>query len=205
MIIHEVSQNTPEWLKVRASKPTSSKFSCLITGSGLPSKSLSDYAMELATEAYLGAPIDDGFNGNKYTERGHELEPEARADYEMLKQTKVQEVGFMTDDLLRWGSSSDGLVGENGLVEFKNLISKTFMKLLVYVKKHNKTPPEYIPQLQGELFVSERKWVDIVFYNPNFDTIIHRHYPNLEYHATLKKQLMLCIAERNNILKLAKS
>ena len=205
MIPHLVKQNTPEWLKLRASKPTSSKFSCLITGTGLPSKSLPDYAMELATEAYLGAPIDDGFKGNKYTERGHELESESRADYEMLKQVRVQDVGFMTDDLMRWGSSSDGLVGEDGLVEFKNLISKTFMKLLVYVKKHNKTPTEYIPQLQGELFVSERKWVDIVFYNPNFDTIIHRHYPDLAFHKTLEKQLKLVITERNRILKIAKS
>jgi len=205
LIIHDVIQGKPEWFALRAGKPTSSAFKSLITGTGKPSTSMLEYAEALALEVHLGEPVDDGFGGNKYTDRGTELEPLSRADYEMTRQVKVQEVGFMTDDLMRWGASSDGLVGNDGVVEFKNLIAKTFFKLYLACKKNNVTPPSYRPQLQGELFVTGRKWVDIVFYHPDFESIIHRHYPNLEYHATLKKQLMLCIAERNNILKLAKS
>lgn len=205
MIIHECEQGSDEWFKLRAGKPTSSNFKKIITGAGLPSSSLKKYAYELATEAYIKGPIDDGFKGNKYTDRGTELEPESRADYEMLKQTKVREVGFITDDLMKYGASTDGLVGDEGIVEFKNLISTTFMELLVYTKTHNKTPPGYIPQIQGELFVAERKWCDIVFYNNSFKTIIHRHYPIPKYQAALKKQLMVCITERNRLLKIAKS
>ena len=202
MIIHDVEQGTDPWLKLRAGKPTSSKFSSLVTGTGQPSKSLEDYAIQLATEKYIGGPIDDGWQGNKFTERGHELEAESRADYQMTRQVTVEPVGFVTDDLMRWGASTDGLVGDDGLVEFKNLIATRFMKLLIYVAKHNKTPPEYIPQVQGELFVTERQWCDIVFYHPQFDPIVFRHEPDPKFQSTLKDQLTKVIAERNNILKL---
>jgi len=205
VIPHKFKQYSDKYWKTKNGKPSSSKFNCLVTGTGKPSTSLPKYALELATEMYLGERIDDGFSGNKYMDRGTKLEPLARSEYEMLRQVKVQEIGLITDDLMRYCTSTDGIIGDDGVVEIKNLISTTFMEALIYYKKNKKTEPKYIPQLQGELFISERKWVDLVLYNPAFEPIIHRHYPNLEYHATLKKQLMSCIAERNNILKLAKS
>lgn len=203
MIIHEMNQGTPEWFKVKAGVPSSSCFSQIITGTGKPSDSLKKYALKLATEKHLGKSIDDGFSGTKYMDRGTELEPESRADYEMLHQVTIREVGFITDDLGRWGASTDGLVNDDGLTEFKNLISTSMMALLVYLAKNpGKTEPKYIPQIQGELFVTEREWCDIVFYHPDFDPIIHRHYPDLVFQAALKAQLVKVIAERNNILKL---
>lgn len=205
MIIHEMEQGTPEWFAEKAGKPSSSNFHLLITGSGKPSTSLTDYAMSLATEKYLGEPINDGFAGNKYTRRGTELEPLSAADYEMNNQVKIRHVGFITDDLKRWGTSTDGLINDDGIVEFKNLIAKTFMELLVKTKANNITPLGYIPQIQGELFVTQREWCDIVFYHPQFKPIVHRHYPDLGFHKTLEKQLKLCIAERNRIVKLVKS
>jgi len=205
LIIHEFKQYSEEYWRAKNGKPSSSKFSCLVTGTGKPSTSLPKYALQLATEMYLGKPIDDGFGGNKYMDRGTELEPLSRSEYEMLRQVKVQEVGLVTDDLMRYCTSTDGLIGDDGVAEFKNLISTTFMEALIYYKKNKKTEPKYIPQLMGELFITERKWVDLVLYNPAFsEPIIHRHYPNKEYFAVLEKQLMLCIAERNNILKLVR-
>ncbi len=202
MIIHDCIQGTPEWLKLRAGKPTSSKFGSLVSGLGKPSEGLQEYAHLLAVEKYLGGPIVDGWQGNKFTDRGKEMEAVARAEYEMMYQVEVQEVGFITDDLMRWGSSTDGLVGSNGVIEIKNMIATRFAKLKIYWEKHKKIPPEYIPQIQGELFVSERIWCDWVAYHPQFEPIIVRHLPDLKFHALLKSQLMAVIAERNNILKL---
>lgn len=204
MIIHECIQGSPEWHKLRAGKPTSSMFSSIITGQGKPSDSMKEYAHVLATEKYIGGPIDDGFQGNRFTKRGQELEPESRADYEMNHQVTVQEVGFITDDLMRWGASTDGLVGEDGLVEFKNLIATRFTKLMIYWRKHGKIPTEYMPQVQGELFVTERKWADIVFYNPQFEPIEARILPDPVFQAELAKQLKVVITERNRIFKLIK-
>jgi hypothetical protein len=201
VIIHECLQGSPEWFKLRAAKPTSSLFSNLVTGTGKPSDGLSAYAHKLGVEKHLGHAVQD-FSGNKYTQRGTDLEPLARADYEMTHQVEVQEVGFITDDLMRWGASTDGLVGDDGLVEFKNLIETEFGKLMLYVAKHGKTQPKYVPQVQGELFVTGRDWADIVFCNPAFEApITFRHYPIPEFHKVLEAQLKKCIAERNVIAK----
>jgi len=207
MIIHEVTQGTPEWHALRAGRPTSSEFSKLITGTGKPSTSMKDYANKLATEKYLasiGSKISDGWKGNQYTERGHDLEPVSRADYEMIHQVAVQEVGFITDDLMRWGSSTDGLVGEDGVVEFKNLIATTFFSALVYWRHTGKIERKYMPQCQGELMITEREWVDLVLYNPDFpEPIIERIYPDEAYQETLKIQLAACIIERDRLFKIA--
>jgi len=200
VIIHDVTQGSPEWHKIRAGKPTSSNFGSLVSGLGEVSSGLAEYAHILAVEKYLDGPIDDGFQGNKFTDRGLELEAESRADYEMTYQLHVEEVGFITDDLMRWGSSTDGLVGKDGVVEFKNLIATKFAKLLIYWRKHNKIPPQYIPQIQGELFVTGRTWCDWVAYHPQFEPIVVRHLRDLEFHATLESQLMAVMAERNKIL-----
>jgi hypothetical protein len=204
MIVHDVIQGTEEWKKLRAGRPTSSNFGRIISGLGKPSDQLEDYALVLATEKYLGAPIDDGWQGNKFTLRGHELEGTARADYEMIHQVRVDPVGFITDDLARWGTSTDGLVGDDGLVEIKNLIATRFAKLKIYYQRHGIIPTEYIPQVQGELFVSEREWCDFIAYHPQFDPIIHRIYRDPDYHMTLEGQLKAVIRERNRLLKLIK-
>jgi len=206
MLQHNVEANSPEWDEIRAGKPTSSAFSSLVTGEGKPSTSLKKYASKLATEAYLksiGSKITDGFQGNAYTERGHALEEMARNEYEMRYQIAIEPVGFLTDNLMRYGSSTDGFVGEDGVFETKNLIATTFFDALVYNKRFGKPEPKYVPQLQGELFVSERKWVDLFMFNPDFpDPIIHRVYPDLEYHALLKKQITACIIERDRLLEI---
>jgi hypothetical protein len=206
MILHDCIQGTDEWHKLRAGRPTSSEFSNLVTGGGKPSTSLKDYANKLATEKYLdsiGSKISDDWSGNRFTQRGHDLEPVSRADYEMIYQVEVQEVGFITDDMMRWGSSTDGLVGDDGIVEFKNLIATTFFKALVYFKKTGKTEPKYMPQCQGELMITERKWVDLVLYNPDYpEPIIERIYSDPAYQKLLKEQLVAVIAERDRLLEI---
>jgi hypothetical protein len=206
VLLHDVEQGTDEWHKLRAGRPTSSEFDQLVTGTGKVSTGLKDYALKLATEKYLdsiGKKIVSGWKGGWATDRGHELEPVSRAEYEMLYQIPVQEVGFITDDLMRWGSSTDGLVEEDGVVEFKNLIETTFFKAGIYWKQHGKTEPKYMPQCQGELFVTERDFVDLVLFNPEYpDPIIERIYPIPEFQATLKSQLIAVIVERDKLLKI---
>ncbi len=203
--VHNVEQLTDAWFKLRSGKPTSSNFSKIITGSGAPSKSLEKYALLLATEQYLGHPVNDGFQGNKFTDRGTELEPLTVADYEMLKQVKVEPTTFITDYLIRYGCSCDGFIGDDGILEIKNLISTTFFEALVYFKKHGRTEPKYRPQVFGELFITKRKWVDLVLYNPSFpDPIIERFTPDKEYFKVLETQLKAVIAEKNRLLKLVK-
>jgi len=205
-IIHLMEQGTQAWFDLKAGIPSSSNFHLIITADGSQSKSIDDYAFELATEKFIGGKIDDGFSGNKYTERGNRLEPVSCADYQMTKQVEIEHVGFITDYLKRWGASTDGLISDDGVVEFKNLTTKIFMKLFLWLKEHDTLPGIHLhkQQVQGELFVTQRKWCDLVFYNPSFDTIIRRFNSDISYHRKLEKQLKICISERNRILKLAK-
>ena len=200
MIIHDVQQGSDEWLALRAGIPTGSEFSKLVTSQAKPSKSMSDYAAILAAEAYAGHPVD-AWNGNQYTDRGTELEPAARATYEFEKGVKVQEVGFITDDLKRWGCSPDGLVGDDGMVEYKCQIAKCHIQTLLYFKKHGKCPTNYYAQCQGEMFVAERQWNDLVFYHPDLPTITIRQTPDPVLVAELEKQLLAVCAERDEILR----
>ena len=53
-IILTMEQGTPEWFKAKAGVPSSSNFHRIITSTGEPSKSINDYAFELAVEKYIG-------------------------------------------------------------------------------------------------------------------------------------------------------
>jgi len=130
VIVHDVAQGTDEWHALRAGLPTASEFSKLVTSKGEPSKSMTAYAMELAGELYAGRPLD-AWEGNKYTERGHEIEHEARLAYAMRGEP-VEEIGFVTDDEGLWGCSPDGLVGEYGMIEIKCLPKKHISVLLYF-------------------------------------------------------------------------
>ena len=116
MIIHNLEQGTDEWLALRAGKPTASEFSKLITSTGDTSKSMKAYAEQLGGEMYAGQPLDT-WEGNKYTDRGLEIEDEAVSWYEMMNGIDTEKVGFVTDDDSQYGCSPDRLVGDNGLLE----------------------------------------------------------------------------------------
>ena len=199
MIIHDCDQNTDEWLVLRAGKPTASEFSKLVTSKGDPSKSMGKYAIELAGELYAGRPLDT-WNGNKYTEYGHEIEDEARLAYEMRTGNTVDQVGFITDDDQRWGCSPDGMIGGCGLVEIKCL-PKEHIPSLLYWKKNGRIPPERIAQIQGQLFITEREWCDLVFYRPGLPMLIVRITPDKDFIDSLESQLLACIAERDAVLE----
>lgn len=201
MIIHECDQNSDEWLALRAGKPTASAFSKLVTSAGAISKSMPEYAVTLAGELYAGRPLD-AFEGNKWTERGHELEDAARAKYEMRFDVDAEQIGFVTDYDERYGCSPDSLVGDDGMLEIKCLKAENHIKALMYYNKHNKAPTTYVPQVQGQMLVCERAWCDLVFYHPDLPMLVIRNTPDLKLLDTLMLQLDAVIEERNNIVKL---
>lgn len=204
MIIHDVEQNSDEWLNLRCGMPTSSGASKLVTSTGAPSKSMLDYAEMLAGELYAGGTIDD-FAGNKHTERGHELEDEALDYYSFITGNNVEKVGFITNDDLTAGSSPDGLVGNDGLVEVKCLGYKAHIKAIRYIKDKGKIPTTYIAQKQDQMLICERKWCDSIFYHPKLPSIIHRDKPNNDVIFGLIAQKVKLIKERNIVLEILKS
>lgn len=200
MKIHNLEQNSPEWDLIRLGKPTASEFKKLVTGTGQPSKSITDYARTLAAELYASALIEK-WEGNQWTERGHEMEVKAVEEYELITGAELQPAGFITDDGESYGCSPDRLVGNSGLLEIKSLAAHRHIEALQYIAKHGNIQLDYRTQVQGQLLVCEREWCDILFFHPALPSKTVRIYPIAEIHEKLKERIAAVIRERDSILQ----
>lgn len=160
-----MSQRTPEWFAMRAGKFTGSRFSDLmaVTKSG-PSASRRNLLATLAVERLTGACVET--YSNAAMERGVALEEEARQAYEAHIGELCVEVDFIVHPTLAFvGISPDGLVGDEGMVEIKCPAS---MAKHLDGLRSGAHADEYRWQMQGQLWVTGRKWLDAVSYDPRF-------------------------------------
>lgn len=196
-IIKGIDQGSEEWLKLRLGVATASNFDKIITPTGKESTQFEKYALELATQTLVSEP-DSTFK-NEAMQRGNALEPLARQLYQETTLNFVDEITMFKSDCGNFGYSPDGLIGEDGLLEIKCPLATTHLKYLI----DNKLPSEYIPQVQGGLLVSGRKWCDFVSYHPNFkerNMLIIRVERDEEFIAKLKDGIEKTIKLRDQIL-----
>jgi len=199
MLVHNVEQRSPEWYALRAGMPTASEFSKLVTSTGEPSKSLSGYALTLAAELYAGKSID-AWEGNGWTDRGSELEPQAISLYEFANDVTITKTGFVTRNDNSAGCSPDGLVGDDGMVEFKCLKAENHVKAILYFQKHGHCQPDYIQQTQGQILIAERAWCDLVFYHPELPPLIIRQLGDKVLFDAIDKGIKSVRMERDKVL-----
>lgn len=204
MIIHDCIQGSDEWFQLRAGMPTASEYSNIVTSKGEPSKSMKNYARRLAAELYAGKPLES-FAGNSWTDRGKELEADAAEQYAFIRNCEPQVIGFVTDDLKRYGCSPDRFIGEEGLLEIKCLKTERHVEIIEYYQKNQKAPSDYIAQTQGQMLVAERSWSDLIFYHPDLPPVIIRQERDKEFLKKLQGNLALTIAERDKILEAIKA
>lgn len=203
MKIHDVQQNTPEWSGLRAGMPTGSEADRLVTPTGKATSNLDAFAIELANELFLGRSTSaGGFRGNRHTQRGHEREPIAALSYEALMDVETQIVGFITDDDVTYGVSPDRLVGDNGLVEIKNLDDQAHTAALVYYKETRKPMPDRMAQCQMQLYTTGRDWVDLFYSHDKLPEFRIRILPIKTYFEMLECQIQEVIERRDTIIKI---
>jgi hypothetical protein len=159
-ILHKCEQYSDEYDRLKLGIPTSSNFDKIISPEGKPSKQWKKYAYHLIAERLLDRQVDS--YTSPYMERGLALESDAAEFYEMLRDQPLERVGFITNDDASIGCSPDRLIGEDGLLEIKVPAPQTQVEYLLTGEIDRK----YWPQLQGQLFISERKFVDIISYHP---------------------------------------
>lgn len=184
MQIHNVDQNSDEWLSLRLGIPTASEFGKILTATGKPSTQKTDYMNKLLAEWMTGKPVDS-WGGNEHTERGHELEDDARSDYEFMHDVQVTRVGFVTRDDGLVGCSPDGLVGDDGGHEIKCPSGGVHVSYLL----KEEVPTKYIPQVQGSIMVCERDWWDFTSYHPDMESLHVRVYRDDDYIQQLNEEL----------------
>lgn len=183
------AQRTPEWYAARLGVPSAANFEKIITPGGKASTQITGYTNRLLAEKIMGKPCDPD-EPNAAMQRGTELEPEAR-DYYSLIAGPVVEVGFCLHDDHDFGCSPDGLVGDDGILEIKCPMPWTHVEYL----RDQVLPSKYIPQVQGQLLVTGRKWCDFVSFHPDMKPLIVRVEADKAFQAKLLDLLVGMIAE----------
>jgi exodeoxyribonuclease (lambda-induced) len=169
MIVHPFPQGSPAWHAARCGKITASATERFFNpnkrtlrankaGDGLSTGTIT-YLYELLAEWYFGVPHDGGPTG--FMQRGIGMEPLARAAYELATMADVVECGFIESDCHRFGSSVDGLVGDDGIVEIKVLGSRE------HLRTYHEGGERAYAQTQAQMADTGRAWADRFFWHPD--------------------------------------
>lgn len=153
-------QRTPEWFAARLGKATASNFGNILAAK--TTAAYLNYRVRLALERITGKQ-EDVFQSDAM-KQGTEREPLARIAYEAMTGNLVEEVGFCLHDTLDCGASPDGLIDEVRGLEIK---CPTPGKHCEYLRVKAE-PPEYTPQIQGCMWITDRQEWDFVSFCPEF-------------------------------------
>lgn len=171
----EIEQRTEEWRQARAGCITASRMRDLVWEPGNyktgpragqpkdPPESRTGYIDQIVAEILTGQTKED--IRARALDYGREMEPEATARYEALRGCMVEQAGFITHKAYPFiGASPDFLVDADGGGEIKCPISITVHAATLRAG----LPKEHIEQIQGGLWVTERRWWDFISYHPAF-------------------------------------
>lgn len=194
MIIVDCIQGTEEWAQCRLGIPTSSEFSKIITpAKGEYSSQATGYMHKLIAESLTGKEAT-GFM-SEWMERGKEMEAEARNWYE-IDHGDVRQVGFVyRDERKDTGCSPDGLMEDRGLE-----IKCVSPGIMVGYMLDGGMVREYIPQVQGSMYVTGLLRWDFLVYHPDFKPILITVERDKEYLSKLEMYLARFNKERTEKL-----
>lgn len=185
-----IEQRSPEWYAARQGRIAGSMAGAIL---GQCKHTSAKKAMRQMVRDFHGESDEKG--DNHIFAYGRFCEPLAVDAYEMETGRQVVPCGFYPyDDWL--GASPDGLVYDDGLVEFKapwnlrdTLVEPVFVEIL----------PEYYAQINIEMFCTGRAWCDFVQWCPGGYRIerffrderwLNLFLPVLkDFHTAFKKEL----------------
>jgi hypothetical protein len=180
-LVFDCEQNSEKWYGCRAGVITASEFHIVKAQgktAGSPSETRRKYMLQLVGETIAGvSPFERYKNGAM--NRGHDYEAEARDYYSLVTGNQVTRIGFIRSGYV--GCSPDGLIGDDGLHEIKTKQYDLHLECLL----RDEVPAAHIPQLQGALMVTRRKWADFTSYSPGLPVFIKRVYRDEAYIAML--------------------
>ena len=195
MQIINCEQRSPEWFAARAGMPTASQFSTVMAKGrgGGASKTRWTYLCKLAGEILTGEPMKSFVNADM--ERGREMEPVALELYAQRQPEMVSMVGFVRNAIA--GASPDGLVGDTGLLEIKTQEAH----LHIDTALAGRPPPQHSAQCQGQMWVTEREWCDLVIYWPKLPLLCYRIKRDEDYIKEIESAVLRFREELDDILE----
>ena len=194
-----IEQGSEQWFEARLGKATASRFKDVLAvlKSGKPAEARTKYALQLAAERLTGRAANHFVTAAM--QRGTDLEPAAIAEYEWQAGEVCDPAPFVPHPELLAGASPDRLVGADGLVEVK--CPGEIAHLLTL---RDGMPPEHMPQVQGQLWITGRQWCDFVSYHPDFPDglrlYVERVKPDAEYINSLEQGVRSFLVEVDEVV-----
>lgn len=163
-VFHNVEPNSPEHRQMRVGIPTSSSFDRIITPKRQgPSSQAFGYMCRKLAEWIINEPLEDEEYRSRWMDRGTALEDQAVAAYEGLAEVETEPGGFWTLDSGMAGCSPDRMVGKEGVLEIKCPLLSTQVRAAL-----EGVEADHLAQIQGQLWITGRQWVDVFSYHPAF-------------------------------------
>lgn len=169
MKIHDVAQNSVEWMVARSGIVTASELDAIISPLWKPrdGEGRLTYQAEKLAEQWIGGPLPS-VQGVFDMEQGKILEDEAKPFYTLTTGEEITNVGFITSDDGMTGCSPDGLIGDDCGIEIKCPNLANHLRYLL----ENKLPKQYAAQVHGSMFVTGRTRWKFMSYRRNFPPLI---------------------------------
>lgn len=189
MIHVDVPQGSAAWFEARSGIPTASEFDKLLTPKTLKlSAQAIPYRNRLLAEWMTGLLFEQ--ETTVWMSHGISSEEKAVEYYSLTTGRTVSECGLCLTDDRKVGASPDRFVGEDGLLEVKSPMAPTHVGYVLA----GVVPVEYWLQVQGQLFVTQRKWLDFLSYYPGLPPLLVRVEPEQTYQDALAEVLyQFCI------------
>lgn len=175
MLIETFEQGSEEWHKAHLGIPTASEFGRIITPAKMQFSSQAEaFAYELIEEQDTGRPARDFVSS--WMQWGKDNEDEARETYEFLTGDTVSQVGmvFPNEDRL-YGCSPDGVLALAGdiheITHGLEIKCPSPRVQIGYIQK-NEVPTQYIPQIQGNMWICGVDTWDFFAYHPRYRHVL---------------------------------
>lgn len=203
---YDIDQNSEEWDALRLGKFTASSFGDLFA-----KKETDTYKKAIIKVAYerITGECEESYS-NKWMQRGHEKEPFAVENYEMLTFNFVEPAGFYEFNEFVGASPDRKIIGLNGGCEFK---CPSFQVYNEYLELNKSPEDKYIPkkyywQIIGQLLCTGWDFIDYMPYSsPKLKQICIR-VERKDHEASIKEleeKLNYCIEEVKILIERIKS
>ena len=203
-IIRGIEQGSPEWMALRIGKIGGSRVADVLTEgrSGAESLTRRKYKNELIRERLTGRKLDT--YKTPAMQRGIDLEPMARAWYEVKYNTFVDQVAIVLHPSINGGQCSpDGVVdATNSLIEIKIPNPENHLDNIL---TGGKQLEQYYDQVQWQLAcMPEKEFCDLVSYDPempdHLQGFVKRIYRDDEYINNMQNAVIAFLSEIETIV-----
>ena len=203
-IIRGIVQGSPEWMALRVGRIGGSRIADLLTEGRKGDESLirRKYKNELIRERLTGRKIDT--YKTPAMQRGIDLEPMARAWYEVHNNVFVDQVAIVLHPTIEGGQCSpDGIVeSTNSLIEIKVPNPENHLDNIL---TNGKQLEQYIDQCMWQLAcMPEKEYCDLVSFDPempdHLQGFVKRIYRDDEYIKMMEDKVILFLQEVETIV-----